>query len=303
MADQNVNDPSGVYAHTLRIVYFVLSACGLTFSSILLLILGKKLRKSKHSDIILTILAVSVDCVASGGLLFRAIFTQYPYNMLKEHFGWCAYDAFFNSLILAYSGYILSILSLQRMLLIVFNFRINIWFWLGIAILMTFSLWGQAIYLNVNKNAQLSIIGVFCIAKNNAMGKPFYLTLMTCTLATYSLTIISYLSIIIFSCKQCLNQLSLNLDKAVVYRECRIIIFKSLLFLVPYMLIYSGRMYTWFYEFSTGKQRTWTMEYVSVTMISSCVVVNCLTVLYMHKEVNKDLIKWFVKFKSLFHHE
>jgi hypothetical protein len=296
----NINDTNGIFTTALRIIYFVFSICGLTFTSILLLILLHKLKKTKHSDIILTLIAVFVDFIASGGLLFRAIFSQYPYNILKAHYNWCVYDSFMNSLILIFSGYSLSILSLQRMLLIVFNFRISIYLWLLVVSILCLPMWALALYQALNKNMLVSIVEVFCIVKNNQIGKPYYLDIMVCTLATYSITIISYISIIIFSCRQCLKQLTLNLDKSVVYKECRIIIFKTLFFLIPYMLIYSGRMFCWFYEFSSKKQRTWTMEYVSVIMISACVVVNCLTVLYMNKEVNKDFVNTIGKLKLIF---
>jgi hypothetical protein len=301
MTGVNTYGPSVVYENTLRIINYIYSILGLIFTSTLLFVLYKKRKKSKSSDIILTIVAVSVDCVASGGLLFRAIFSQYPYNILKEHFGWCSYDTFINALFLNYSGFILGIVSLQRMLIIVFNFRVSVWTWLFITILMIFTIWGQTIYQIVNENIQLSIIGVFCYAKNNDMGKPVFLTLVTCTLATYFLTIISYISIITFSCKQCLKQLDLNLDKSVVYKECRVIVFKSLLFLIPYILIYSGRVYCWLYEFSTGNTRTFNMDYVSIILLSSCVVVNCLTILYMNNNVNTEFINFLKKSRSIFH--
>jgi hypothetical protein len=303
MVEVNPYDPSGIYANALRIIYYVYSILGLIFTSTLLIVLYKKQKKSKSSDTILTIVAVSVDCVASGGLLFRAIFSQYPYNILKEHPGWCSYDTFVNSLFLSFSGYILSIVSIQRMLIIVFNLRISIWIWLLIAILISFTIWGQTIYQIVNENIQLSIIEVFCYGKNNAMGRPIIITLVVYTLATYFITIISYISIIIFSCKQCLKQLDLNLDKSIVYKECRVIVFKSLFFLIPYILIYSGRLYCWLYEFATGNTRTFTMEYVSIILVSSCVVVNCLTILYMNKKVNTDFINFLKRLRSIFHYQ
>jgi hypothetical protein len=301
MTEVNSYDPSGVYANVLRIIYYVYSILGLIFTSALLLVLYKKQKKSKSSDIILTIIAVSVDCIASGGLLFRAIFTQYPYNILKEYLGWCSYDTFINAAFLSFSGFILGIVSLQRMLIIVFNLRVGIWTWLIIIISMIFIVLAQTLYQIINGNIQLSIIVVFCYAKNNDMGKPLFLILVVFTLATYFLTIISYISIIIFSCKQCLKQLDLNLDKSVVYKECRVIVFKSLLFLIPYMLIYSGRLYCWLYEFSTGTPRTFTMDYVSIILISSCVVVNCLTILYMNSNVNTEFIIFLKKPSSIFH--
>jgi uncharacterized membrane protein YuzA (DUF378 family) len=297
MTDFNPNDPTGVYTNALRIIYFVLSICGLMFTSILLIILSKK-SKTKHSDFILTIIAVSVDCFSSGGLLFRAIFTQYPYNILREHYYWCAFDGFLNSHMLVFSGYTLSLLSAQRMLIVVFGIRFSIWIWLFVIIILAFTLFGQTIYQTVLSNFKLSVIGVFCTVNSNPIAKPFYLTVTTLTMITYILTIVSYISIILFSIKQRLNQIDLNIDKAIVYKECRAIIFRSLFYLIPYMLIYSGRVFCWIYEFSTGSKRTYTMEYVSVILISTGVVVNCLTILYMYKEVNNDFVKFIGKLKS-----
>jgi hypothetical protein len=298
MTGVNPDGSNDVYANDLRIIYFVLSICGLIFSSTILIILSKKLKKTKHSDTILTIVTLSIDCVASFGLLFRAIFTQYPYNILQVHFNWCVFDYFLNTHSLSFSGIALSILSAQRMLVILFNRRLSNWIWISMLLIIISIPWGMAIYHIVYSNVQLSAIKVFCIGKTIDKGNPIYLILIIYTVVSYLITIISYISIIIFSCKQCLNHLNLNIDKQTVYRECRGIIFRSLLFLFSYMLTYSGRMYTWVYEYSTGKPRTWTMEYVSIILLSTSVVVNCLTVLYMNKEVNNEFIKFLVKLKS-----
>jgi hypothetical protein len=294
-------NPNRVYVNALRIIYFVLSISGILFTTILLLILGKKLKKNKHSDIILTVLTVFVDAVSSGGLLFRAVFTQFPYNLLKEHYGWCAYDNLINNFSLTYSGYILGVLSAQRMLLIVFNIRVSIYIWLAIAGALYFSMTIQIVYHIIEGNVSLSLIEVFCLIKGTQASKAIYMTMIVCGLATYIITIISYLVIIVFSCKQCLKQLTMNLDKATVYRECRTIIFKSLLFLIPYMTIYFGRIYCWLYEMILGKARTFSMEYTAIILQSTSVIVNCLTILYMHKEVNKDFVNFIVKIKRIFY--
>ncbi|KXN65397.1 hypothetical protein CONCODRAFT_13014, partial [Conidiobolus coronatus NRRL 28638] len=174
-----LSDINGQYTASLRIVFFVYSICGLTFTSTLLLILIKKLRKKKHNDIVLTLIAVSVDCVASIGILFRAIFSQYPYNLLKAHYNWCAYDAAMNSLVLVFSGHCLSVLSLQRMLLIVFNFRVSIYIWLLLISVLGFPLWTLAIMQALNNNMSVSMIEVLCIGNNNNLGIPYYYDLLT----------------------------------------------------------------------------------------------------------------------------
>jgi hypothetical protein len=301
MSDPKIsNDSTEVYIGALRIVYLICAIGGLIFTNIILFILIKMLRKNRHSDIILTILAASIDCVASGGFLFRAIFTRIPYNILIVHYRWCVYDNLVNNLFTTYSGYVLSILSIQRMLLIVFNIRINIIIWILIAAVLCLFSWIQALIQSIRGFATLSLVKTLCLTKtSDPSSKSFYYTLLTCTVLTYSITVISYLTIIAFSVKQCLKQLELNLDKHKVYKECRTIILKSLLFLLPYMTIYFSRMFCWFYELSTGKPRTWKMEYISMALYSSSVIVNCLTVLYMNKEVNREFVNLVVTLKRI----
>jgi hypothetical protein len=290
-----------VYVNSLRVLYFILSTAGLLFTSTLLIVLGKRIKKSRHSDVILTIIAVSVDCIASGGLLFRAIFSKFPYNIFQTHYNWCGYDVLVNNFTLTYSGYVLSILSIQRMLLIVFNIKFSIYIWLTFVVILYLVPWTQMLYHVIEHNIALSVIEDFCIVLNLPDSQIFYFSILVITMTTCILTVISYIGIIIFLCRQCLKQLSLNLDKSIVYKECRAVIFKSLFFLIPYMLIYSGRMYCWFYELITGNKRTRTMEYTSIVLLSTCVIVNCLTILYMHKEIKNDFVKLVLNIKKLFY--
>lgn len=293
-------DSNEKYIQVLRIIYFILSILGILFTSILLIILTKKLKKSSHNDIILTILTVSVDSVSSGGLLFRAIFTQYPYNILKEHFRWCAYDTLVNNFSITYSGYILGILSVQRMLLIIFNIKISIYYWLLISAILYILVWSQILYHTIINNVFLSIVEVFCLIRGGPDAKTFFITIVTCTMVTYILTIISYIAIMIFSSRQCLKQLTLNLERSLVYKELRTVILRSLIFLITYIIVYSGRVYCWLYEMSTGKTRTFTMEYVAIILQSSSVIVNCFTVLYMNRDISRDFIDFVVRFKLIF---
>jgi hypothetical protein len=296
----NPNDPTGIYIKTLRYIFLVCSIIGLIFSSILIYILTKRLRQSRHTDIILTIIAVIVDSIASGGLLFRSIFTIFPYNVLTVHFNWCAYDNLVHTMTLVYSGYILGVLSLERMMLIVFNIKISIYIWLFLAGSLYLIPAIQIMYNIATGDVIQSPIGLVCVAKLIPSTKTFYLTLFIFSDITYIVTIISYIAIIIFSCKQCLNQLNLNMEKAVVFKQCRMIIFKSLFFLIPYMVMYSGKIYCWFYELSTGLRRTWKMEYYATLLSALTVIINCLTVLYMNKQVNKDFVELILRIKKIF---
>jgi hypothetical protein len=147
----------------------------------------------------------------------------------------------------------------------------------------------------------VSPMEVFCTSKPNSAALVPNLIVIASMILTCVTTIISYLFIIAFSCRQCLKQLSLNLDRSKVYRELRTIIFKSIFFLIPYMLVYSGIIFCFFYEVSTGKPATWLMYYIGMILMSTSVVVNCLTVLYMNNEIYKEFKNLIFSFKSIFH--
>jgi hypothetical protein len=62
--------------------------------------------------------------------------------------------------------------------------------------------------------------------------------------------------------------------------------------------MYSGKIYVWIYEWSTGTRRTWSMEYTATMLSAMTVIVNCLTVLYMNEKIKTDLVKLIVKCKD-----
>lgn len=184
------------------------------------------------------------------------------------------------------------------MLLVAFKISFSLYFWLFWIIFLYSLLFVQAIYQSIIGNATVSPIQLFCIFKLNNASKPFYYTLIACSILTYSITVASYIILIIFCSRQCLKQLKFNVPKVIVFKETRKIILKSLLFLIPYMIMYSGKIYVWIYEWSTGTRRTWSMEYKATMLSAMTVIVNCLTVLYMNEKIKADFVGLTVKFMN-----
>jgi hypothetical protein len=273
-------------------MFLITGLLGLAFTSILGWILIKKIRKSKHEDTILTLMTVIFDFLASFGLIFRSIFTQVPYNILKYHPGWCAYDALVNSFMPVFSAVSLSILSLERVLLIVFNLKFNIFVWIGLFLIITLIPFCHCIYITVMGYQILSQLEVVCTYKMNSDTSKNYIISIITSLGSFIVTCACYILLIWFSSKQCLKQLELNIDKSKVYAEFRTILAKSLLFMIPYVILYSAKPYCWIYEWVTGARRTFTMEYTANIMYSFTVIVNCLTVLFMNKEIGKEFFKF-----------
>ncbi|KXN64779.1 hypothetical protein CONCODRAFT_13942 [Conidiobolus coronatus NRRL 28638] len=146
------------YLNALKILFTVISIFNLFFTLIILGLLFKYISKKAHNDTVLTTVAVIIDLLASLGLLFRGVISNYSDNILKLHYNWCAFDVSINSVFLTYSGYALSMLSLERMLLIVFKVSFPLYFWLFWIILLYSLLFTQAIYQSIIGNATVSPI-------------------------------------------------------------------------------------------------------------------------------------------------
>jgi hypothetical protein len=287
-----MNTTTNPYTFPLQIIFLVTGLIGLAFTSILGWILIKKIRKSRHEDTILTLISVVFDFLASFGLVFRSVFTQVPYNIFKYHPGWCAYDNIANSFIFVFSTVSLSILSLERVLLIVFNLKLKIFVWIGLFLIVTLIPFCYSIYNSAMGYQILSQIEVLCTYRMNSDTRIFYIILIIITLGTFIVTCACYVLLIWFSSKQCLKQLELNIDKSKVYIEFRIILVKSMSFMITYVILYSARPYCWIYEWVTGTRRTFAMEYTAIIMYSLTVIINCLTILFMNKDVGKEFFKF-----------
>ncbi|KXN64761.1 hypothetical protein CONCODRAFT_13971 [Conidiobolus coronatus NRRL 28638] len=141
----------------------------------------------------------------------------------------------------------------------------------------------------------ISQLEVLCAYQMNPDTNRFFLITIIVALGAFLVTCACYILLIWFSSKQCLKQLELNVDKSKVYAEFRTILAKSLSFMIPFVILYSARPYSWIYEWATGTRRTFTMDYIANIMYSLTVIVNCLTVLFMNKDIGKEFFK-FIKF-------
>ncbi|KXN68597.1 hypothetical protein CONCODRAFT_9117 [Conidiobolus coronatus NRRL 28638] len=277
---------TGVLIH-----FGICSILGLLLNLMLLTILVKKLKKNAHVDIKLctfvTVMDISVCCC----LLFRAIFAKYPYNILEAHSNWCKFDLLTGTQVLLYSGYSLGIMSLERFLLICYNIKFSFIYWI-IVICLTCIPQFAMVCVVVAKNLQIMVkIKVYCSFFPKGMGVIVYIWATVMFFIAFSSVIISYLGIMIVKYKQCLNQLNLNVPRDKVLKECRSTLFKSLLYIVLYILIFSGKIYCLVFELITGQKRTIVMDLISTMLISCSSLVNALIVFYMNSEVRESFLK------------
>jgi hypothetical protein len=276
---------------------FICAVLGLLINTPILFILVKKLAKKSHVDTKLCAMVTVADILTCLFIIFRAIFAKFPYNIFEVHHAWCTFDMLTTAQLPIFSSYFLAIMSIERFLLICFNIHLSIYVWyifLAIGILPYFISLCISAYYGL---AALTSIKVYCTL---IIQGPAQVTLILINILFYLslfLVLFSYIGIMIMKCKQCLNQLNLNMPKEQVYRECRSTVFKSFLYIALYLLIFSGKIYSFAYMIITGKPRTMLMDIMATCLITFSSFVNAVILLYMNQDVRKSFMELLYKVK------
>ncbi|KXN64857.1 family A G protein-coupled receptor-like protein [Conidiobolus coronatus NRRL 28638] len=282
VASQSIQD-------AMLIDFGVCGLTGLILNSLLLCVLVSKLKKrGAHTDVKICTFIAFADILASIGILFRSIFTKFPYNIIKVHPGWCKFDGLI-SVIMNCSGYTLGVMSVERYLLICFNIQLSIWFWL----IVIFSIYLLMIILTILSIASdlqvLTSTQVSCIYSATGVGYYGFLFGTILFVASFISVLVSYFGIIVKKSKQCLNQINLNVPKNTVYKELTSTLVKSLINIAIYLLCFSGKLYGLFYTLVTGSKRPMVVEIFCQSIICWSVVVNPIILLYMNTEIRNSL--------------
>jgi hypothetical protein len=272
---------------------------GITVNTLVLIVLWKKLKKgNSHTDVKICTLVSFLDVLVSFGLIFRAIFTKYPYNLFKYVPFWCKFEALANTQIINCSGYTLGVISVERFFLICWNitFPNILWFIIIFLIISTAEIMG---FIGMYNNLQyLTATEVTCAVLPVEFGYYCYIITTVFFLISFITVILSYFSIMAIKAKQCYNQINLNIPKDTVYAELRSTIFKSLVYIMLYILVFSAKFYTLCYAMITGKKRTLPMDTASIILLSYSPTVNALILVYMNQNVRTDFIVLIKSIKS-----
>ncbi|KXN73532.1 hypothetical protein CONCODRAFT_3491 [Conidiobolus coronatus NRRL 28638] len=236
--------------------------------------------------------------LAALGTLFRAIFTIVPYNILEVHPKWCMFDMITTSQLLMFSGFTLGVMSVERFLLVCFNTSLPFYFWLVLISLNIIPECCLVIACAVLNLFTITKLNMYCSVVPKEVG---YVTMMVATVSFYVsfvCVVVSYMGIMIFKYKNCMNQINLNVPKKQVYKECFSTLTKSFINAGLYMVVYLGKIYCLAFELSTGKPRTIVMDAVSTCLIASSTTTNATTLLYMNQEIKEDFFNLISNLKA-----
>ncbi|KXN64877.1 hypothetical protein CONCODRAFT_13761 [Conidiobolus coronatus NRRL 28638] len=195
---------------------------GFIINVLILTVLWKKIKKGKvHTDVKICTVVSFVDVLVSLGLIFRAIFVKYPYNILKYNPNWCKFETVTVTVLVNCSGYILGVMSIERFLLVCWNIQLPMVFWYILIVLVIATAQLFTIASVIADLQVLTITEVSCTVKVENLGYYCYFVSTTLFFISFFIVLLSYFSIMVVKAKQCLNQINLNIPKDTVYAELR----------------------------------------------------------------------------------
>ncbi|KXN72872.1 hypothetical protein CONCODRAFT_4265 [Conidiobolus coronatus NRRL 28638] len=279
--NQIVDSSNGPYKSVLVAMSLIFGTLGTALSSYMIFLISKK-PKPLHNDTILSLITIIVGLLGSIFHIARGIMMQWPYNIFVYSVNACSVEYATASLFNSICVYPITLLSLERMLLIIFKIKLSKIIWIvGVVVLMSIHA-ALMLIVSVQKTFLFSDIAMGCISSPYSNMKFVSRFLAITYIISFLLVTINYSSIIVFQLKRTYQiKLQLQVNMKLVRRQNLKILFRAMLIVLCFTIAYLGKVWCWTYQWVTGDDRPWTLNYISNLLFLTHNVSNCLIVLYL----------------------
>jgi hypothetical protein len=255
-------------------------------------IIFKKLKNSSIStDLTILKIIILVDLIINFSLFANYFLWYFPKNWLVYSNAWCRVQCILLTTPLLIGGYLISLLSVERYLLIVFNKTLGKTTYQVLAALCIIYPLSVTSYFAGADLVVLSACGLYCTTTTTGMKMNFglYSSSILGLLSTFTTTW-CYLGISIFRVRQLSNNSdNLNLPKAEALREATSTILKSATILTVYLLTHLGKTYVFLSEWTTGENRTTTADAITFNLLCYTGLIDVVLFLNFNQEIKAEL--------------
>ncbi|KXN72214.1 hypothetical protein CONCODRAFT_4959 [Conidiobolus coronatus NRRL 28638] len=256
--------------------------------------------KSKSMDIQLLKIIILIDFFISISLLVNYILWYFPKNLLVYNQDWCRTQCLILIVPLLIGGYLISLLSVERYLLIVFNKSLGPKVYLILAGFLIIYPLSVSFYFSVTNSVILSSCGLYCTATVAGMKTKFGLySSATLGLVTAFTTAWCYIGISIFRYKQ-LSQTRqyLNYTKIQVLRKATSTVLKSITILLLFLTSHLGKTIVFLMEWISGTKRAILADAITFNLLCYTSLVDVLLFLNFNDEVRIELFRLMGELKN-----
>jgi hypothetical protein len=257
-------------------------------------------KKPRHIDTILSAITVTICLLGSIFNIIRGILIKWPYNIFAYIPETCIGEYLLASQFNLIIVYPISLLSLERLLLIIFNLKFKDIYWLftlALFVLFHFILTCIVCY---QRNFVLSVVAFGCSIDPRSYWSFLTKYFIFAFILGFIVVTSSYITIIVVQYKRSIrSQLELNLDKSAVMRTNKKILIKASIIIICFIISYSGKISCWMYQWVTGNRRPWILDYLATFLLLMHNFTNCLIVIYMDPILIEAIYAKFNKLVSI----
>jgi hypothetical protein len=293
--NQIVDSSNGPYKSVLVAMSLIFGTLGAALSSYIIFLISKK-PKPLHNDTILSLITIIIGLLGSIFHIVRGIMMQWPYNIFVYSVDACSIEYATASLFNSICVYPITLLSLERMLLIIYKIKLSKVIWIiGVVVLMSIHA-ALMLIVSVQKTFLFSDIAMGCISSPYSNMKFVSRFLAITYIICFLLVTINYSLIVVFQLKRTYQiKLQLQVNMKLVRRQNLKVLFRATLIVLCFTTAYFGKVWCWVYQWATGDDRPWTLNYISNLLFLTHNVSNCLIVLYLDSKSCQLAYKHFRK--------
>jgi hypothetical protein len=251
--------------------------------------------KKLHPDLIMSgVLCFNNLCI-SISLFFTSIFILCGYNAIVYNEYLCDIQILTLAVPLLVNSYIISLISAERCLLIVFNIKLNKSIYMASTIVLyiipySFIIRGLSI-----DHMLISISGVYATTSPK-MSTKFPILAIYAVLGLISMiaVIVSYLSILIFRVSQLnQNRQNLNISKEEIFKHKVRIMLKSISILFLFIFNHFGKIYMLISDVLLKIPRAFMLDAVTENLIIYSTVTDVTLLLTMNNDIRQKFCKFW----------
>ncbi|KXN64875.1 hypothetical protein CONCODRAFT_13764 [Conidiobolus coronatus NRRL 28638] len=267
----------------------ILGIAGCVLTAPVIYIILKSNLKKLHSDLVMSGILCFNNLIISISLFFTSIFILCGYNVIVYNDYLCDMQLATMVIPLVINSYIISLISFERCLLIVYNVKLSNLIYLFFtfilfAIPMAFTFRGLIV-----DHAIISISGVYATT-SPAMSTKFPTLAVYLGLGLISIVVVigSYINILVFRISHLnQNRTNLNISKEEIFKQKLRIIFKSLLILFVFIFNHSGKLWVLFCDVVLKIPRTFLLDAITENLIIYSTITDVSLLLVMNIDIRK----------------
>jgi hypothetical protein len=291
-----VDESNGVYKDILVAFSLIIGSLASILAAYVIVLISRKPRPL-NIDTVLSLVIIVLGFIGSISQIARAIMMKWPFNQFVYYESACSAEYMTASLFNLICVYPIALLSIERMLLILFKISLSKTLWVFLLIFFMVLHFTFQLTASIQRKFLFSPISMGCISDPRSSLSFVTRYLAISYIACFFIVTINYVCIMIFQFRRgVITEHELQLDHNLVKRQNYKLLFRASLIVTVFVVSYVGKVSVWCYQWATGFDRPWTLDYIANLLFLLHNFSNCLLVLYLDRKSYVIIINKLKKF-------